>query len=68
MASSRSVRRIRDAPSPSVNLYLMRIGKLFHLTPLVDSLPDAEFFFNSLFSPLCMMRNYSSHWHRHVIC
>jgi catechol 2,3-dioxygenase-like lactoylglutathione lyase family enzyme len=44
----------------------MRIGKLFHLTPLVDSLADAEFFFNSLFSPLCMMRNYSSHWHRHA--
>ena len=43
-----------------------RIGKLFHLTPLVDSLPDAEFFFNAVFSPLCMMRNYSSHWHRHA--
>ena len=28
-----------------------RIGKLFHLTPLVDSLPDAEFFFNAVFSP-----------------
>ena len=24
-----------------------RIGKLFHLTPLVDSLPDAEYFFNT---------------------
>jgi len=44
----------------------MRIGKLFHLTPLVDSLADAEFFFDSLFSPLCMMRNYSPHWHRHA--
>jgi catechol 2,3-dioxygenase-like lactoylglutathione lyase family enzyme len=43
-----------------------RIGKLFHLTPLVDSLSDAEYFFNALFSPLCMMRNYSSHWHRHA--
>jgi catechol 2,3-dioxygenase-like lactoylglutathione lyase family enzyme len=43
-----------------------RIGKLFHLTPLVDSLPDAEYFFNTVFSPLCMMRNYSSHWHRHA--
>jgi catechol 2,3-dioxygenase-like lactoylglutathione lyase family enzyme len=42
-----------------------RIGKLFHLTPLVDSIGDAEFFFNSVFSPLCMMRNYSLHWHRH---
>ena len=41
-----------------------RIGKLFHLTPLVDSLADAEFFFNTVFSPLCMMRNYSDHWHR----
>jgi catechol 2,3-dioxygenase-like lactoylglutathione lyase family enzyme len=43
-----------------------RIGKLFHLTPLVDSLADAEYFFNATFSPLCMMRNYSSHWHRHA--
>jgi catechol 2,3-dioxygenase-like lactoylglutathione lyase family enzyme len=43
-----------------------RIGKLFHLTPLVDSLADAEYFFNRVFSPLCMMRNYSSHWHRHA--
>ena len=37
-----------------------RIGKLFHLTPLVDDLGDAEYFFNSVFSPLCMMRNYSA--------
>ena len=43
-----------------------RIGKLFHLTPLVDSLADAEYFFNSVFSPLCSMRNYSDHWHRHA--
>ena len=43
-----------------------RIGKLFHLTPLVDSLGDAEYFFNRVFSPLCMMRNYSTHWHRHA--
>ncbi len=43
-----------------------RIGKMFHLTPLVDSLADAECFFNSVFSPLCMMRNYSEHWHRHA--
>ena len=43
-----------------------RIGKLFHLTPLVDDLGDAEYFFNSVFSPLCMMRNYSEHWHRHA--
>ncbi|MET0628626.1 MAG: VOC family protein [Acidimicrobiia bacterium] len=41
-----------------------RIGKLFHLTPLVDSLADAERFFDSVFSPHCMMRNYSPHWHR----
>ena len=41
-----------------------RIGKLFHLTPLVDDLAAAEFFFDTVFSPLCMMRNYSSHWHR----
>ena len=43
-----------------------RIGKLFHLTPLVDDLGHAEYFFNSVFSPLCMMRNYSEHWHRHA--
>jgi catechol 2,3-dioxygenase-like lactoylglutathione lyase family enzyme len=42
-----------------------RIGKLFHLTPLVDSFSDAEFFFQSVFAPVCMMRNYSAHWHRH---
>ena len=41
-----------------------RIGKLFHLTPLVDDLGAAEFFYDSVFSPLCMMRNYSDHWHR----
>jgi hypothetical protein len=40
------------------------IGKLFHLTPLVDSLADAELFFDSVFSPMCMMRGYSAHWHR----
>ena len=43
-----------------------RIGKLFHLTPLVDSLADAEYFFSAVFSPLVMMRNYSAHWHRHA--
>jgi catechol 2,3-dioxygenase-like lactoylglutathione lyase family enzyme len=43
-----------------------RLGKMFHLTPLVDDLAAAEFFFNSVFSPLCMMRNYSDHWHRHA--
>jgi len=43
-----------------------RIGKLFHLTPLVDSLGDAEYFFNRVFSPLCMMRNWSDHWYRHA--
>jgi len=43
-----------------------RIGKLFHLTPLVDDLGKAEYFFNTVFSPLCMMRNYSPHWHRHA--
>jgi catechol 2,3-dioxygenase-like lactoylglutathione lyase family enzyme len=41
-----------------------RIGKLFHLTPLVDDLAAAERFFDSVFSPLCMMRNYSPHWNR----
>jgi catechol 2,3-dioxygenase-like lactoylglutathione lyase family enzyme len=52
----------RDEPGPGQ----FRIGKLFHLTPLVDSLADAELFFNSVFSPLCMLRNYSAHWHRHA--
>ena len=42
-----------------------RIGKLFHLTPLVDSIADAEFFFSSVFAPVCIMRGYSPHWHRH---
>lgn len=42
-----------------------KIGKLFHLTPLVDSYADAEFFFSSVFAPVVMMRNYSDHWHRH---
>jgi catechol 2,3-dioxygenase-like lactoylglutathione lyase family enzyme len=42
-----------------------RLGKLFHLTPLVDSIADAEFFFSSVFAPVCIMRNYSPHWHRH---
>jgi catechol 2,3-dioxygenase-like lactoylglutathione lyase family enzyme len=43
-----------------------RIGKLFHLTPLVDDLAPAEYFFNSIFNPLCMMRNYAELWHRHA--
>lgn len=43
-----------------------RIGKLFHLTPLVDDLGKAEYFFNSIFQPLCMMRNYAELWHRHA--
>jgi catechol 2,3-dioxygenase-like lactoylglutathione lyase family enzyme len=42
-----------------------RLGRLFHLTPLVDSISDAEVFFNSVFAPVCMMRGYSEHWHRH---
>lgn len=44
----------------------MKLGKLFHLTMLVDDLAGPELFFNSVFSPLCMMRGYSSHWHRHA--
>ncbi len=43
-----------------------RIGKLFHLTPLVDDLAPAEYFFNSVFAPLTMMRNYAELWHRHA--
>ncbi|MGE0880990.1 MAG: VOC family protein [Acidimicrobiia bacterium] len=42
----------------------MKIGKLFHLTPLVDDLNAAEAFFNNTFSPLCCYRDYSTHWHR----
>ena len=42
----------------------MRIGKLFHLTPLVDDLNAAEFFFVGLFSPIAVYRDYSPHWHR----
>lgn len=44
----------------------MQIGRLFHLTMLVDDLVPVERFFNSVFSPLCIMRGYSSHWHRHA--
>ncbi len=42
----------------------MRIGKLFHLTMLVDEFDRPQRFFNSIFSPLCTMHGYSSHWHR----
>ena len=31
----------------------------------LDSIGDAELFFNSVFAPVCMMRGYSEHWHRH---
>jgi len=48
----------------SVVCAVVRIGKLFHLTPLVDDLNAAEFFFVGLFSPLCVYRDYSLHWHR----
>ena len=44
----------------------MQIGKLFHLTMLVDELEGPERFFNSIFSPMCTMHGYSSHWHRHA--
>jgi 4-hydroxyphenylpyruvate dioxygenase-like putative hemolysin len=44
----------------------VRIGKLFHLTMLVDEFEGPERFLNSVFSPLCTMRGYSSHWHRHA--
>ena len=42
----------------------MKIGKLFHFTPLVDDLDAAEFFFVGLFAPVCVYRDYSPHWHR----
>src|SRR5271165_2719884 len=41
-----------------------RIGKLFHLTPLVDDLDEAVEFFTSIFAPLTYYRGYSPHWHR----
>ena len=44
----------------------MKIGKLFHLTMLVDDLEGPEQFFNSIFSPMCTMRGYSSQWHRYA--
>lgn len=44
----------------------MKIGKLFHLTMLVEDLAPVERFFNAVFSPMCIMRSYSSHWHRHA--
>jgi catechol 2,3-dioxygenase-like lactoylglutathione lyase family enzyme len=44
----------------------VQIGKLFHLTMLVDDLKGPDDFFNSVFSPMCTMRGYSSHWHRHA--
>ncbi|HMD45628.1 MAG TPA: VOC family protein [Acidimicrobiales bacterium] len=43
-----------------------RIGKLFHLTPLVDDLVAAEAFFTGVFAPLTFYRGYSSHWHRNA--
>jgi Glyoxalase-like domain len=42
----------------------MKLGKLFHLTPLVDDLGTAEAFFLSVFGPWCVVRGYSSEWHR----
>jgi len=44
----------------------VKIGKLFHLTMLVDDLGATEQFFNGVFAPLCIMRSYSAHWHRHA--
>jgi catechol 2,3-dioxygenase-like lactoylglutathione lyase family enzyme len=44
----------------------VQIGKLFHLTMLVDDFEGPEQFFNSIFSPVCTMRGYAAHWHRHA--
>jgi len=44
----------------------VRIGKLFHLTLLVDDFEGPQQFFSGIFSPLVMMRGYSSHWHRYA--
>lgn len=41
----------------------MRVGKLFHLTPLVDDLADAERFFNGTISPVWSTRGYAERWH-----
>ncbi len=42
----------------------MTIGRVFHYTPLVDDLPEAEAFFNTFFGPHCFYRGYAPHWHR----
>ncbi|MGE0881582.1 MAG: VOC family protein [Acidimicrobiia bacterium] len=44
----------------------MQLGKLFHLTMLVDDWAGPEKFFNSVFAPMTIMRGYSDHWHRHA--
>jgi catechol 2,3-dioxygenase-like lactoylglutathione lyase family enzyme len=43
----------------------VRIGKLFHLTLLTDDFAAPQHFFNSVFSPMCVMHGYTAHWHRH---
>src|SRR5579862_4534078 len=43
---------------------VVRIGKLFHLTMLVDEFDRPQRFFNGVFSPICVMHGYSSHWNR----
>ena len=37
----------------------MEIKKLYHLTLLVEDLPQAEAFYAQVFSPLCFMRGYA---------
>ncbi len=42
----------------------MTIGRVFHYTPLVEDLSEAEVFFDTYFAPHYFYRGYSPHWHR----
>ena len=42
----------------------MTIGRVFHYTPVVEDLSEAEAFFHTYFAPHCFYRGYSPHWHR----
>ena len=42
----------------------MTIGRVFHYTPLVEDLSEAEAFFHTYFAPHCFYRGYSPHFHR----
>ena len=42
----------------------MTLGKVFHYTPLVADLPQAETFFQTFFAPHCFYRGYAPGFHR----